>query len=161
MIAPQYGCCVQHNLNKEYKNLIKRIKKNEGFSNKAYLDLLDNPTIGYGHLILSYEKFLLKGSFSKYFLLNLFNDDFNKTVEDYNFFYKKLKIKNEVRDVLIEMTYQMGIKNQLGFKKMNKYIQKKHFFMAALEMKRSLWYDQTPKRVNKLINLFLKSFYEK
>ena len=33
--------------------------------------------------------------------------------------------------------------------------------MAALEMKKSLWYKQTPKRVEGLIQILLKEEYEK
>ena len=106
MIIRQSGCCVQHNLNKKYKSLISRIKKNEGFVQKAYLDILGNKTIGYGHLIVASEKYLLKGSFSKKFLLNLFHNDFNKAVKNYNYFYSKFNYKKEVKETLIEMIYQ-------------------------------------------------------
>jgi len=34
-------------------------------------------------------------------------------------------------------------------------------FLAALEMKNSLWYKQTPKRVDGLIHLLLKNEYAK
>ena len=59
------------------------------------------------------------------------------------------------------MIFQLGIKNQRKFIKMNGYIEKNNLFMAAFEMKNSLWYKQTPKRVNFLINLNLKKKYEK
>jgi len=44
---------------------------------------------------------------------------------------------------------------------MNNYIQKNNMFLAALEMKNSLWYKQTPKRVDGLVKLLLKKEYEK
>ena len=44
---------------------------------------------------------------------------------------------------------------------MNSYIEKDKFFMAAFEMKNSLWYKQTPKRVEELIDVLLEKKYEK
>ena len=54
------------------------------------------------------------------------------------------------------MIFQLGIKNCLKFKKFNKSLKKKLPHMAALEMLNSHWYAQTPKRVEKLIDLLLE-----
>ena len=43
---------------------------------------------------------------------------------------------------------------------MLKYLDSNNLFMAALEMKKSLWYRQTPKRVDGLINILLIKEYE-
>ena len=59
------------------------------------------------------------------------------------------------------MIFQLGIKKQKKFIKMIKHVKNKCFFMAALEMKNSLWYKQTPKRVEGLIKNLLKKEYEK
>ena len=141
--------------------LKNKIKKNEGYRNKPYLDSLGNPTIGYGHLITKKEKKIFQDKFSKKFLSNLFDKDFKKALTDYkkNFNYKKHS--KEKKEVLIEMIFQLGIKKQKKFVKMNKHIQNNDMFLAALEMKNSLWYKQTPKRVDGLINLLLKKEYEK
>ena len=141
--------------------LKNKIKKNEGFRNKPYLDSLGNPTIGYGHLIIKKEEKILKTKFSKKFLSSLFDKDFRKALTAYknNFNYKKHS--KDTKEVLIEMIFQLGIKKQKKFVKMNKHIQDNNMFLAALEMKNSLWYKQTPKRVDGLINLLLKKEYEK
>ena len=140
----------------KYLALKKRIKKNEGFSCVAYSDSLGFNSIGYGHLIKGSEKELLYSSFPKKFLLNLFYIDFKKALTDYERFYKKQNHQQHVAEVLIEMIFQIGINKQKKFIKMNKYIKNNHLFMAALEMKNSLWYIQTPKRVDGLINILLK-----
>ena len=141
--------------------LKKKIKKNEGFRNEPYLDSLGHPTIGYGHLITNKEKKMFQAKYSKKFLSNLFDKDFNKALTAYkkNFNYKKHS-KN-TKEVLIEMIFQLGIKKQKKFVKMNSHIQNNDMFLAALEMKNSLWYKQTPKRVDGLIKLLLKKEYEK
>ena len=67
--------------------------------------------------------------------------------------YKKFNFSKNVEEVLIEMIFQLGIKNQKKFIKMNKYIKQNNFFMASLEMINSLWYKQTPKRVRQLVKI--------
>ena len=140
-------------------NFIKlknRIKKNEGFRSSFYLDSLGNPTIGYGHLIKKNEKKLLKNKYSKAFLTKIFNKDFNTAILAYKKFYEKEKYPHNIKEVLIEMVFQLGINGQRKFKKMNYHINKKELFMAALEMKKSLWYLQTPNRVEELVKILLK-----
>ena len=79
-------------LEQKFLSLKKKIKKNEGFRNKPYLDSLGHPTIGYGHLITNKEKKTLKGKFSKKYLLQLFDKDFQKALTDYkkNFNHKSI-----------------------------------------------------------------------
>ena len=141
--------------------LKNKIKKNEGFRSEPYLDSLGHPTIGYGHLITKKEKKKFQNKFSKKFLSSLFDKDFRKALTAYknNFNYKKHS--KDTKEVLIEMIFQLGIKKQKKFVKMNKHMQNNDMFLAALEMKNSLWYKQTPKRVDGLINLLLKKEYEK
>ena len=146
---------------KNFFQLQKRIKKNEGYRNKAYLDVLGFPTIGYGHLITTNQKYLLNNIHSRKKLLLIFDIDFKKAVNHYLKFYKKKNYKQNIAETYIEMIFQLGIKKQRKFIKMNQYIEKNKLFMAAFEMKNSLWYKQTPKRVNFLINLLLKKKYEK
>mgnify|MGYP002637529223 FL=1 len=139
----------------------KKIKENEGYRNKAYLDLLGFATIGYGHLIRKNEKYLLERKHSKKSLSTIFEDDFNKALKSYLQFYKYKNHEQGIKGVYIEMIFQLGINNQRKFIKMHKHIDKKNYFMAAFEMKNSLWYKQTPKRVDLLINMLLKKKYEK
>jgi len=138
-----------------YTILKKRIKKNEGFSNKPYKDILGNATIGYGHLIKKKETFFNKKNSPKKYLTTIFNNDFDIALNN----YKKNIFKNyhspKDKELVVEMIFQLGIKNVLKFKKMilNLNQQKKH--MVALEMMKSQWYKQTPKRVENLIKNYL------
>ena len=146
---------------KNFLLLKSRIKKNEGFRNEPYLDSLGHPTIGYGHLITNKEKKIFQRKVSKKLLSNLFDKDFRKAITAYkkNFNYKKHS--KSTKEVLIEMIFQLGIKKQKKFFKMNKHIKNNNMFLATLEMKNSLWYKQTPKRVDGLIKLLSKKEYEK
>ena len=60
----------------KYLKLKKIIKTNEGFSAVIYNDQLGFKTIGYGHLIKKNDNFKRNKSYSKKFLLKIFDEDF-------------------------------------------------------------------------------------
>ncbi len=151
----QTGCLPQLKLTK-FSHLKSRIKKNEGYSNQIYYDQLGNPTIGFGHLIKKREKFLYQKKYSKKYLNKFFDNDFCLALSDFNKNYKANGLSKNSQEVLLEMIFQLGIKKCLEFKKFNKSLKKKLPHMAALEMLNSRWHDQTPKRVEKLIDLLLE-----
>ena len=139
-----------------YKNLKKKIKKNEGYSSKPYKDQLGFLTIGYGHLILSGEDKLIQKNIKKKQLEKIFIKDFNNALNDFNKYLKHLTRNKKDTELLIEMIFQMGISKVLKFKKLLENINKLNKFLVCFEMMNSLWYKQTPNRVKKLIIKFLK-----
>ena len=139
-----------------YLSLKLRIKKNEGFSSHPYKDQLGNYTIGYGHLIRKKEIILFKKNFKVSFFQNLFENDFKTALDDYNKHFRKYSFSQNIKELIVEMIFQMGIQNVLNFKKTLRHIRKKNKFLAALEMMDSIWYKQTPLRVENLIKHFLK-----
>ena len=140
-----------------YRELKKRIKKNEGFSLKPYKDQLGYLTIGYGHLILPNETYLLKNKTNKPQLNSIFEQDFERALGDYKRFIKQKHHNRKDKELLIEMTYQMGAKRVLKFKKLISNMQKNKKHLVCFEMMDSLWYTQTPNRVKNLIRAFLKN----
>ena len=92
---------------------------------------------------------------SKKHLNNLFENDFSSALSDFNKNYKAKDLSKNSQEVLLEMIFQLGIKNCLIFTRFNKYMKKKLLHMAALEMLDSLWYVQTPKRVERLVGSLL------
>ena len=139
-----------------YLKLKKRIKKNEGFSNKAYKDQLGFLTIGYGHLILSNEKHLLEREINKTELEKIFLKDFNIALSAFNSFLKPFTKKTKDSELLIEMVFQMGYKGVLKFKKLLNHMRRGNKHLTCFEMMNSLWYKQTPSRVKALIKVFLE-----
>jgi len=139
----------------DLSKLHKRIQKNEGYRNKPYNDIFGNKTIGYGHLIKHSESFLLKNAQSKKYLTNLFIKDINSAAKNFIKYYKTNIIPKNVQGVVIEMIFQLGIKNLLDFKRFNTYINESQLYMAALEMIDSRWYKQTPRRVDRLITAMI------
>ena len=140
-----------------YYNIKKRIKKNEGFSTIPYKDQLGFLTIGYGHLILDNEKKLLKRKTNKHVLEKIFQQDFNKALNNFNIFLKPYTSNNREAELLIEMVFQIGIHGVFKFKKLLKNIRKGNTHLVCFEMMNSLWYKQTPSRVKNLIRIFLKN----
>ena len=139
-----------------YLSLKLRIKKNEGFSSRPYKDQLGNYTIGYGHLIRKKEIILFKKNFKVSFFQNLFENDFKTALDDYNKHFRKYSFSQNIKELIVEMIFQIGIQNVLSFKKTLRHIRKNNKFLAALEMMDSIWYKQTPLRVENLIKHFLK-----
>ena len=140
-----------------FRELKKRIKKNEGFSLKPYKDQLGYLTIGYGHLILPNEAKLLKTKTNKAQLNAIFNQDFDRAVRDYKRLIKQKNHNRKDQELLIEMVYQMGAKRVLRFKKLILNMKKNKKYLVCFEMMDSLWYTQTPNRVKNLIRAFLKN----
>ena len=139
-----------------YLSLKLRIKKNEGFSSRFYKDQLGNYTIGYGHLIRKKEIVLFKKKIKVSFFQNLFENDFKTALDDYNKHFRKYSFSQNIKELIVEMIFQIGIQNVLSFKKTLRHIRKNNKFLAALEMMDSIWYKQTPLRVENLIKHFLK-----
>ena len=139
-----------------FSKLKARIKKNEGYRNQIYYDQLGKPTIGFGHLIKQKEKFLHRKKYSKKYLNTIFENDFNLALNDFIKNYSVKSLSKNLQEVLLEMIFQLGIKNCLKFKKFNKLLKLKYLHMAALEMLDSRWYVQTPKRVENLVSSLLE-----
>ena len=57
------------------------------------------------------------------------------------------------RDVLHEMTFQMGIQGLLGFKNTLAAIRDHKWHVAAQGMRNSKWHEQTPGRANELADI--------
>ena len=140
-----------------YQNLKKRIKKNEGFSFKPYRDQLGFLTIGYGHLILSSEKQLTKIKKTKTELEKMFIKDFKCAVSDFNKFLNHCSNNKRDKELLIEMVFQMGEVGVLKFKNLLGNMKRKNKHLVCFEMMNSLWYNQAPNRVKKLIKIYLKN----
>ena len=143
--------------NLRYSKLIKRIKKNEGFSSTPYKDQLGFLTIGYGHLILSNEKYLIETKPTKSKLEKLFVQDFKNAVKNYKKHLKKNTSNKKEEELLIEMVFQIGIIGVVKFKNLLRNMRKKNKHLVCFEMMNSLWYNQTPKRVKELIKVFIKN----
>ena len=123
-------------------SLIEDIKTEEGFNGMPYTCSEGFLTCGYGtrlplskeesELILEYRLKIMKSQLTGY----LYN----------------LDIKQEAWDILFNMTYQLGARGFVNFKKMIKALEKQDYKTAAKEGLDSLWAKQTPNRAKRLMD---------
>ena len=123
-------------------DLIEELKREEGFSEVVYKDHLGFDTIGYGtKMPLSKAEcnFLLRSRLSVFI-----------TEVDNKLGY--LDIRQEAKDILYLMAYQMGLAGVMKFKKMIKALEIQDYYKASLEGRDSKWYKQTPERAERLMS---------
>ena len=126
--------------------LRQQIKSDEGLRLKPYKCSAGKLTIGYG--------FNLENGIPQHFADMLFDLSMQSAtrnavsiISDYN-----LKPSWQLRDILIQMCFQLGKTGVLGFKKMLTALEKGDYKTAAKEMLNSDWHRQTPKRCERLAN---------
>lgn len=138
-------------------SLLQSIKQNEGFRSEIYKDTLGFNTIGYGFLenALTPDELAINGGkitpMSRQIADKILELKLEKLKVE---LFKRLgwlKEHNEiVQDVLLEMSYQLGIDGVLCFKNTLKMIESKDYENASANMLKSKWAMQTPQRARKL-----------
>jgi lysozyme len=126
--------------------LIDSIKKHEGYVGIVYKDSLGIDTIGYGFAIKDLE----------------LDEDICEIILERKLHYltDRLSLKfgwfkympPEIKDIVTEMSYQLGVTGFSKFKKTIAYLQNKQWEEASVEMLDSLWARQTPNRAKELSN---------
>ena len=125
-------------------NLIDSIKKHEGYVGIVYKDSLGIDTIGYGFAIKDLEldedicEIILERKITQ--LIDRINNKFS--------WYKYMP--QEIKDIVTEMCYQLGVTGFSKFKKTIAYLQDKKWEEASDEMLDSLWARQTPNRAKEM-----------
>ena len=129
------------------KEVIERLKINEGYRSKVYKCSEGFDTIGYGFAIKDLE---LSKDISTQILTELVEKKHNNLKEKLSWYSE---MPPEVQGVIIEMTYQLGYFGFLKFKKAITHMQHKQWSLASKEMLDSLWAKQTPNRANQLAQI--------
>lgn len=143
-------------------SVVKSIIAHEGFEPKPYIDVLAKgkipadeyavivkhwdklvPTFGHGHTSISEAD-------SEQMVRNKVQQIQHSLKTRVAGF---LDLPVAVRDVLIEMAYQLGVDGVLKFKKTLLALSSEDFESAADEMLDSLWARQTPKRAQALAEI--------
>ncbi|WP_298783433.1 glycoside hydrolase family protein [uncultured Campylobacter sp.] len=144
--------------------IAKNIKAHEGFRDHIYKDSLGKATIGYGFLVsaLSPDELKLNGGkvepMSKEVAEKILNLKVAKLQKRVFQCLPWLASKPQsIQDTILEMAYQLGLAGLLGFRHTLGCIEAGDYAQAARNLKASLLYRQTPKRVEsyiKALNLF-------
>tara|TARA_Y100000004_G_scaffold79196_1_gene89034 strand:+ start:216 stop:626 length:411 start_codon:yes stop_codon:yes gene_type:complete len=126
--------------------LIESIKQHEGYVGVVYKDSLGIDTIGYGFAIKDLE---LDRDICDMILERKVKD--LQSMVNLKFTWYSY-MPQEIKDVVMEMCYQLGVGGFSKFKKTIAYLQNKQFHDASQEMLDSLWAKQTPNRAKELSN---------
>lgn len=129
---------------KEYQTKMNYFRNGKFY---PYKDSLGKLTIGCGHLVLKNENFN-DGITEKEADILLSRDLANVILDVQSL---ELNVPDDWNDFMIIMTFQLGINGVKKFKRMINALQVKNFREAIVQAKDSLWYRQTPNRVDDMI----------
>lgn len=140
----------------DHSNTKTRIKQHEGCVLSIYADpLLGDaaPTIFYGHLCTANDPWEPGITYSQEDAENVFEQDYAIAVKDAETFIGNVEVPDDVRSVIIEVAFNIGINRLLGFKMMRQAIKDQDFIEAAAQLKDSKLYRQLTSRYAPLVEL--------
>ena len=125
-------------------SLLKEIKKHEGFRSTVYECSEGYDTIGYGFAIKDLE---LDKDIAELILKRKLEKLQKRITSRFGWFNNS---PEEVKDVVTNMCYQLGVLGFSKFKKTIYYLETEQYEEASFEMLDSLWAKQTPNRAKEL-----------
>jgi len=135
---------------KEYEGTIAYQKKVGYYRDGkfyVYKDSLGYPTIGYGHLLTYGESY--PNGITDAQAEALLDRDIQTAI--HNVEALNIWLPSDWRDFMVIMVFQLGLGGVQKFQKMLKALREKNYPEAIKQAKDSLWYKQTPKRVDQMI----------
>ena len=136
--------------------LRQEIQNDEGRVNSVYLDHLNLPTIGIGHLIKESdpEYGLPVGTAVDDERVNeLFDQDIKVTLSECEQLYGNFNdLPEEVQKILANMMFNLGRPRLSKFRKLCKAVADRNWQECAVQMEHSRWHKQVTNRANRLIS---------
>ena len=133
----------------------KEIEIDEGCKYEIYLDHLDLPTFGIGHLVREEDPeygWEVGTVVSEERVSDVFQQDIRITIEDceklYDDFYD---LPEEAQLIIANMCFNLGYPRLSKFKGMKAGVDARDWNRAADEMVDSRWYNQVPNRAERLV----------
>ena len=125
-------------------DLLEEIKKHEGFKSTVYQCTEGYETIGYGFAI---KDLYLDEDIAELILMRKIQKLLERIIAAFSWFENSPK---EVKFVVTNMCYQLGLRGFSKFKQTIYYLETEQYEEASLEMLDSLWAKQTPNRAKEL-----------
>ena len=136
--------------------LRQEIQNDEGRVNSVYLDHLNLPTVGIGHLIKESdpEHGLPVGTVIDDERVNeLFDQDIKVTLSECEQLYGNFNnLPEEVQKILANMMFNLGRPRLSKFRKLCKAVADRDWQECAVQMEDSRWHKQVTNRANRLIS---------
>ena len=140
--------------------LREELKRDEGCVNAVYLDHLNLPTVGIGHLVTEWDQEYGKPvgtEVSDERVNELFDQDIEVTIDECKLLYNNFDdLPEKVQHIIANMMFNMGRPRLSAFKGMKKGVDSKDWNKAADEMVDSRWYKQVTNRANRLVERMRK-----
>lgn len=114
-----------------------------------YKDTEGYDTIGYGHLVLQSEREKFQNGITPMDADLLLAWDIDRTMKDVKTL--GLTLPKDWEDFMIIMVFQLGLAGTKKFKKMIAALKVQDYKEAIKQAKDSLWYRQTPNRLNDMV----------
>ena len=125
-------------------SLLKQIKQHEGFKSSVYQCSEGYDTIGYGFAIKDLE---IDEDIAELILMRRIDKLQKRIASTFGWWFNS---DQEIKDVVTNMCYQLGVSGFSKFKKTIYYLETEQYEDASLEMLNSLWAKQTPNRAKEL-----------
>jgi len=114
-----------------------------------YKDTEGYDTIGYGHLVQNHEREKFKSGITPMDADLLLAWEIARTMKDVKTL--GLTLPKDWEDFMIIMVFQLGLAGTKKFKKMIAALKVQDYKEAIKQAKDSLWYRQTPNRLNDMV----------
>lgn len=136
----------------EYKEFIS---KSEGNKNIPYKCSAGHLTVGIGHKLLPSDK--IKNKYTEVEIDNFFISDLKSALTIARNKFPSFDTQpKEVKLVLVSLCFNLGDVGVSKFTKFRQAINKSNYYMAANELKDSLWYKQVGLRGKKYVMILNK-----
>ena len=129
---------------KELTDIVKDIKKHEGFEPKVYKCTEGYDTIGYGFAI---KDLVLDEDIADLILMKKLHKMLQRILIAFPWFKD---VNDKAKGVIVNMCYQLGLSGFSKFKKTIYLLETEQYEDASVEMLDSLWAKQTPNRAKEL-----------
>ena len=134
--------------------LREELKRDEGCVHSVYLDHLNLPTTGIGHLLTEWDEEYGKPvgtEVSEDRVNELFAKDIQVTIDECKVLYEYFDdLPEEAQRIIANMMFNLGRPRLSKFKKMYEAVMDANWIEAAIQMEDSLWAKQVPKRAERL-----------
>jgi GH24 family phage-related lysozyme (muramidase) len=132
------------------------LKVDEGCVNSIYLDHLNLPTLGIGHLITEWDEEHGKPvgtPVSEERVNELFDKDIQITIDECEQLFGNFQdLPEEVQQILANMMFNLGRPRLSKFRKLCKAVAERNWKECAIQMEDSKWHKQVTKRADRLIS---------
>ena len=139
----------------DIEKLRDQLKIDEGCVNSVYLDHLNLPTVGIGHLVTEWDDEYGKPvgtPISDDRVNELFDQDVQVTIDECKLLYNDFdELPEEAQQIIANMMFNMGRPRLSRFHKMKKAVDARDWAEASNQMKDSRWYNQVTTRADRLV----------